>query len=467
MESTILLIVIPLLLGFLSMIFKNGKNTFLYLGIAINVALLFVIKQGEYTIGGFDAPFGINLVLDQLSYIGVILVNTLFFLAVVSNMKQVGKFSTVILTLLAGVNGMLLTGDLFNLFVFLEITSISAYILTTSSKKYTNTFTYLIIGSVGSGIYLLGVIMLYAGYGSLNLADLATKVQASNLNVILPLLLIFVGLSVEAKLVPFNGWVKGIYKNANGLVGSLMAAVVASVTMIVMGRILNSLFIGSEFVNYIILLVAVITLIAGEMSAFNGKTIKEILLFSSIGQSGLITILMVTGLVFPAMLVIVNNAVSKLVMFTIAGEFSPENEDYTNLKGIFNSNKLLGLGFTISSFSLIGLPLFLGFYAKFNSLVGLFEVNYLLPIVLLAVTIIEGAYLIKLNIALWHPGNEGEAVYTTEPTESKGNTIMVATVVLLSIVILSIGLKPELLGDNVKSLNNSNIEYLTDMKGGM
>lgn len=470
MKYTVLLIVLPLLLGFLSMILTGQKKNLLYLGVTLNVALLFIIEKGEYFIGGFDAPYGINLVLDHYSYIGVVLINTLFFLSILSNRKLIDKYSTVVLTLLAGVNGMILTGDLFNLFVFMEITTISAFILSTQSKKYIHTFNYLIVGSIGSGIYLLGVIILYATFGSLNLGDIALKASSANINLLIPLMLIFVGLSVETKLLPFNGWVKGIYSNANGLVGSLLASIIASTGLLVMGRILGLLFVDSTYISFVGLIIALATLIAGEFSAFNSKSIKEILLYSSIGQSGLITILLITGLVFPAMLVIINNAVSKLIMFTVADEISSENLDYSQLKGVFTNNILLGLGFTTASFSLIGLPLFLGFYAKINSLIALFEVNFLLPAVILLITIVEGAYLIKLNVALWHPGVEGESVYTAiESKISKPCILRVLTVVLLSSVILVTGLMPGLLGDKVsdKTLNNSELEYLIDLKGGM
>jgi len=475
MKYTILLIVLPLLFAFLSMIFKNQKKPLLYLGITVNVALLFIISKGTYMIGGFDAPYGINLVLDQYSYIGVILINSLFFLSILSNSKLIGSYSPVYLTLLAGVNGMILTGDLFNLFVFIEITTISAYILTSQSKKYIHTFNYLIIGSIGSGLYLLGVMLLYAGFGSLNLADIAAKSSAAT-GLLLPLLLIFVGLSVETKLVPFNGWVRGIYKNSNGLVGSLLASIVASAALFVMGRVLNSLFATSAFMSNIIILVAVITLMSGEFSAFKGKSIKEILLYSSIGQSGLITLLMVTGLIFPAILLIINNAVSKLVMFSIADKISPENKTYSDLKGSFAQRKILGLGFTVASFSLIGLPLFLGFYAKINSLIGLFDINVLLPLVILLITVVEGAYLIRLNIALWHPGEEGESVYDVKVvTQAESNMGMILTVALLSFVIIITGLKPDLLGNSVLSdhslLNTKTMtttsEFLIDLKGGL
>lgn len=471
MTYSVLLIVLPLLLAFLSMFVKKGKENVLYFGVLLNVLLLFVIEKEIYLIGGFDKSYGITLFLDQYSYIAVILVNVLFLFSIISNHKQIKSYSTVLLTLLAGVNGMLLTGDLFNLFVFLEITTISAYILTTSSKKYVSTFNYIIIGSIGSGIYLLGVIMLYAGFGTLNLEAIASQVASSEMNLMLPLLLIFVGLSVETKLLPFNGWVKGIYKNANGLVGSLMASIVASATLFVMGRVLNSLVIGTDVIANLVMIVAVVTLIAGELSAFKSKSIKEILLYSSIGQSGLITLLMISGLIFPAVLMIINNGISKLIMFSIGHTLSKDDQDYQDIKGVFAKNQLMGLAFTISSFSLIGLPLFLGFYAKINSLIGLFENDMLLAAVILLITIVEGAYLIRLNIALWHPGEEGELVTETElTTKTESSSQLVIATLILSAVIILVGFMPNLLGDKLlddQLLNDTEIEYLTDLKGGM
>jgi len=466
MKYTVLLIVLPLLFAFVSILFKKGKENFLYLGILGNLALLFVIGHGEYAIGGFLKPYGITLVLDQYSQIGVVLINILFFLSIFTHMDKIKGFSTVLLTLLAGLNGLLLTGDLFNLFVFLEITSISAYILTTQSKKYYDTFHYLIVGSVGSGLYLLGTIMLYATYGSLNLSVIGSEIT-SGAAVILPLLLIFVGLSVETKLFPVNGWVKNIYKNANGLVATIMASIVASTSLFVIGRILNELFVGSFF-NTIIIIIAVITMVSGELAAFNGKSIKEILLFSSIGQGGLITLLMITGFIFPAVIIIINNALSKMIMFSIGDFLSPKDSDYSSLKGSFHEHKLLGLAFTTASFSLIGLPLFLGFYAKVNTLIGLFNISMLLPIVVLLITIVEGAYLIRLNISLWHPAEEGHADLPYK-NKNKYDYKIAVTVCLLAAILIIGGLYPEKYGETLtdKPLLNDQYDYLLDMKGGM
>lgn len=469
MNYTVLLIVLPLLFGFLSMVFKSSKRSMLFISAMVNVALIFVLELGTYNIGGFAAPYGINLVLDNWSFIGLVLVNVMFLLSLFANSRRVGDHSPVLLTLLAGVNGMILTGDLFNLFVFIEITTISAYIMSIQSGKYIHTFNYLILGSVGSGLYLLGVILLYGSYGSLNILDISQQAAGNGSALLLPFLLMFVGLTVEVKLFPFNGWVKGIYQNANGLVGSVFASVVASAALFATGRIISTVFYASDLIRALILIVAAVTLISGEFSAFKGKTIREILLYSSVGQSGLVTLLLASGLAFPALLVLLNNAISKMVMFSVTDEISHEDKAYSSLKGAFNSHRILGVGFTTASFSLIGLPLFLGFYAKLNALIGLFEVNMLLPAVILAVTVIEGAYLIRLNIALWHPGHEGESVYELDRKEVSANSGVVAIVALLAIVIVFAGLRPDYLGNRIIS-NQTDPDlitsYMIDMKGG-
>lgn len=469
MNIQILLIVSPLLLAFMAMLVKNTRNLFIYTGMTLNILLLFLIQKGIYSIGGFNAPYGINLVLDQYSLIGVLLINSLFFFSILSNHSLIGHHEPVLLTLLAGVNGMILTGDLFNLFVFIEITTLSVYILTTQSKRYLATFNYLILSSVGSGLYLLGVILLYSGFGSLNLATLAASTSGLGIRLMMPLLLIFTGLSVEIKLLPFNGWVKGVFSHANGLTGSLMASIVASAGLLATGRILMTLFEDAFYVQPLLLGVAIVTLIAGEFSAFKSHTIKDILLYSSVAQSGLITMLMLYGLPFPALLLLINNAVAKLAMFSIGDRIAPEDHTSSHYKGIFLQNRLLGIGFSIVSLSLIGLPFFLGFYAKINSLMVLFDIHAILPALVLFVTVIEGAYLIRLNITLWFPGNEGESHSQPVKDATTPPMGMAITIVVVSVFILVAGLKPELMGHSIQGDHmpvQDASEYLIDLKGG-
>jgi multicomponent Na+:H+ antiporter subunit D len=453
--NPVLLIVIPLLLAFISVLLKQFKNQILYLALLTNVALLFMLERGTVLIGSFNIPYGITLVLDQYSLIGVSLVNMFFLLAVIMNYKKIDKHAIVLQVLLAGLNGMILTGDLFNLFVFIEVTTISLFILTTLDKKYVATLNYIIAGAIGSGIYLVGVMLLYTMNGSLNFSEISQGTVT-----FLPVLLIFIGLSVELKLAPLNGWVKGVLKDANGLVGTMILSVVSTAALLVLGRLASGLF-GLETIKTVVISISVLTLVVGEFSAYRSDSIKSILLYSSIGQAGLIVVLLVNGLVFPAIILMINNGIAKLVMFTIADELP---SDY---RGMFSGRKVLGLTFTISSLSLIGLPLFLGFYGKLNALIGLFEISVFLPLVVLLVTIIEGAYLLRLNITLWHPGEEGQVMTTSLPKEKPSISLAFVSLVL-SVVILLVGIVPNLLGDKLidQPLLDDRVDYMIDMKGG-
>lgn len=470
MTSPVLLIVIPLLMAFITLLIKSYKSEVLLLTAFANVVILATLTKGITAIGGFDAPFGISLVLDHYALVGLILINVLFFFTVISHKSQIDPYQTVLLTLLAGLNGMLLTGDLFNLFVFMEITAISLYVMTTQSKKLETTFHYLILGTVGSSLYLLGVILLYSRFGSLNMMHLASLQTAGSLSLLLPLLLVFIGLSVEAKMMPFNSWVKGIYQNANALVGSLMASVVATVVLLVMGRILMTFYEQGSLIANTVLAIAIITLLAGELSAYKSTTIKDLLLNSSIGQSGLMVLLLLSGMTFPALLLLINNAVAKWTMFSIADVLAPNNEAIANIKGRFHAHRLLGLAFTISSLSLIGLPLFLGFYGKLNALMGLMALNMTLPLVVLFVTLIEGAYIMRLLMVMWHAGSEGETI-TEMPKASTttGRGPLTAVVLLLSLSLVLSGVLPSFLGEWLTDdtlPGDQNTSYLIHIKGG-
>jgi formate hydrogenlyase subunit 3/multisubunit Na+/H+ antiporter MnhD subunit len=135
MNQQILLIALPLLLSFLSLMIKNKAKELLYLAAILNVAILTIVNKGVTVIGGFEAPFGITLVVDNYSYIGIWIVNVLFLMTLIISKDSIKNYASVLLVAMAGLNGMILTGDIFNLFVFLEITSIKAYILASKNDN--------------------------------------------------------------------------------------------------------------------------------------------------------------------------------------------------------------------------------------------------------------------------------------------------------------------------------------------
>lgn len=479
MISPILLIAIPLLIAFLSIIFKKIEKSFLRLAIIANLVCLFLIEKGDYFIGGFKPPFGINLVLDDYSLLGVIVINVAFAISIMISSNSIGKYSTVLLISLAGLNGMILTGDLFNLFVFLEIGAIAAYVLSSMAKKYKYSFNYLIIGTLGSGLYLFGIIILYSIFGSLNMGDIANKVALSSINpkvILLPVMLIFTGLAVEAKLLPFNGWVKGVLGNANGLVGSIFAASYSGAILIVIGRIFNDVLIIPDNLRTVFVVIGVSTLILGELAAFSKNNLRDILLFSSIAQSGLAVTLFIYNLSFLGIIVVLSNVASKVVMFSIAGNIYEDTgtDNLDELGGIFSKYKLVGFGFTIAGMSIIGLPLFYGFFVKINVLVSLFKLNNLwLPALILLVSIVEGAYYIRILVKLWNSGDEGivsDSKYNTD--KSLNNPVKLGLIsILVGAFLIVSGIFPDVAFEKAKiasdSLDNAIPSYNFHLTGGM
>jgi len=470
MINPVFMIAIPLGLAFISLIFKKAAKWILLAGASINVIMLFFLEMGSVAIGGFNKLHAINLSLGWYSYTGIILVSVLFLAIVIVSFDKIEKYGTVLLTALAGISGMILTSDIFNLFVFMEITAISAYILSMKGKKPRHSFNYLVIGAVGSVLYLLGTVLLYNQTGFLGMSGIqlmADKINPSYLY--LPFFLLFAGLAVEAKLIPFSGWVKGVLGNADSLTGALFAAVYSGAILFVMGKIFL-MFSNAEALRTVIVIIGLVTFAFGEAAAFRQKKMRRILLFSSIGQSGLAIALLALGLTFPAVLVIINNAVAKMIMFTVAGKLNEtyETDDYTNLTGVFYSNKLIGVAFSISALSLIGLPLFLGFYAKLNVLTSLFNGgNWFIPVIILVFAIVEGAYFIRLLISLWAPGKEGEYadVKHAAGTHKLFKPINVVLIFILSLVILAAGLFPDFVGKTITS--GDDVQFsMSQLKGG-
>lgn len=466
MINPVLLIAIPLLFAFLSVMFKKADKGFLILGVLFNLISVFFLKETEVIIGGWKPPFGINLVADQYSIFGLIILNIVFAFSVVSSLPSVKKYSTLLLVSLASLNGMLLTGDLFNLFVFLEISSISAYIMSTMTKKYKGTFNYIILGALGSNLYLLGIIFLYSTVGTLNMSDMASKLHLVNNNVLLlSITFIFAGFAVEAKLIPFNGWVKGVYGNANDLNGGIFASAYATAAIMVFGRLFTNVFTLDGTLKTILLAVTVSTFIFGEIAAFSQKNIRSTLAFSSVGQAGLIATLFLAGITGGAMMQVANNAFAKLVMFTIAGAMYvyTGTDNVEKLQGLFKKHKLIGFGFSIAALSLVGLPIFYGFYVKIFALTNLFKINsYWLPAFILFSSLIEGIYYIRMLVKLWNPGEEGKESkdeYTTKL--SLENTFAYAVLaVVIGLFIIYVSINPELITQGISN-------YLSNIPGGM
>lgn len=471
--NPILLIAIPLALAFLSILSKPMSKYMLVGASLLNVLFAVMLRQGVYMIGGFKAPYGITLVVDDYSFYGTLFLNVLFALVLLLAYEHIGKLSSILLVSLAALNGMLLTGDLFNLFVFLEIASIGAYMIVASTKKYLSVFNYLIMATVGSSLYLLGIVILYAQYGTLNMAEMSMRMNGSLISGV-PLIFIFIGLGVESKLVPMNGWVKGVLKDANPLTGPMIASIYAGVMLMVFGRVFGDVLALNSSLRLAFSIIAAVTVIAGEASAFSGKKVREILLYSSVAQSGVAVLLFINGITAGAMMVVLGNVIVKFVLFVLAGHMAGSGTDEVEvLRGIFKKNPLNGLAFSISSLSLMGLPMFFGFAVKMNVLMNLFEAGlWWIPALILLASLVEGAYLIRMLVVLWNPGGEGElSSSAADSTLSYSITRPVCiTALLIALSLVVLGFAPSQVVDRAseaaKDFGNNAVHMTITEKGG-
>ncbi|MFK5883242.1 MAG: proton-conducting transporter membrane subunit [Candidatus Izemoplasma sp.] len=434
--SAVLLIAIPLIAAFISILNKKTAP-YILLGVTLfNILSLPFYDLGQITIGGFEAPYGISLILDSYSILALYVVNIAFLIVIVTSTDKVKKVATVLLVALAGLNGLLLTGDLFNLFVFIEVSGIAAYLISTTNKKYLETFNYLVIGVVGSSLYLLGLIILYAMTGTLNMVDVGVQITALNISatdLAFPFLLMFIGLGVEAKLLPFNAWVKGILGNSNKLVGPMIASVYAGAIGFVFGRVISSVFVISDELEIILSVILIVGIIAGEAMAFASSKMREVLLYSSIAQASLVIMLFVVGVTGWATMMLVANVVTKFILFAIATHTSDElkTDELDDLEGIFINNKVIGVSFTIAALSISGLPLFFGFVVKMNMLTDVFAGDgRLFAAVILITSVVEGVYFVRMLIKLWYTEKD------TTPTINYSFKLKYIVVVLAALLIV-------------------------------
>ncbi|MEE8130093.1 MAG: proton-conducting transporter membrane subunit, partial [Vicinamibacterales bacterium] len=216
------------------------------------MALGVVLDSGpwHYRLGGWAPPWGIEYVVDPLGGGMAVLVALLATLVAIYagphlralSLRRTAVFDSLLLLLTSGLLGITLTGDLFNLYVFLEISSLAAYALLASGgeRAVVATFRYLLIGTIAASFYLLGLGYLYALTGTVNMADLAMRLPAvgGGSAVTVGMVLIVVGLAIKMAVFPLHGWVPDAYTYAPPPVTMFIASVMSKVSAYVLLRVL-------------------------------------------------------------------------------------------------------------------------------------------------------------------------------------------------------------------------------------
>ena len=395
-------------------------GTLISLGLAVS-GLVHILQHGSitYELGGWPPPVGIEFVLDHLSAFMVLVITGVGFILLafpaqpgfMTSEKEGVPLYAVVLMLMAGLCGVVLSSDLFNLYVFLEISSLATYALVSlgGGRAAMSSFRYLIMATIGGSFYLLGVGFVYFSIGTLNMADVLQHLPAvyDSPAVIGGVALIITGICLKMALFPLHTWLPDAHSYAPPIVAAFLAAVQIEVSAYIIIRVLLNVFTPALMtemlpVTTIIGWAAAGGIIAASVMAIAQKDFKRMLAYSTVGQIAYVGLGI--GLANPmgitsALLHIMAHALMKSCLFLIAGGVYHKT-------GIKNINGYKGLGrkmpwtmaaFTVSALAMIGIPPTAGFFSKWYLLLGSLDAgNWAFTGVILVSSLLNAVYFFRI-----------------------------------------------------------------------
>ncbi len=406
-----------------------------FLSFLISISLLNTVMVSgriSYWLGGWEPPWGIEYVVDYLSGFVLVIVSFIAFVVSVYAKRSVEMeiegskippFYSIYMLFVTGLMGIIITGDLFNLYVFIEISALSGYVLVAVGRKrdaLIASYNYLVLGTIAATFILLGIGYLYMVTGTLNMADLRVRLpMLYDSKVVLTAFAFFtVGLSLKLALFPLHIWLPNVYTHAPSAVSALMAATSTKVAAYVLLRITFTVF-TVEFalravpVTKIFLFLSAIAIIAGSVLAIAQTNIKRMLAYSSVGQIGYIVLgvalanqLAMTG----SLLHLLNHALMKGTLFLAVGAvvYKTGIEDISGLKGMGKKMPFTMAAFTVGALSMIGIPLTVGFVSKWYLALGALKAGmwFFIPIILLS-SLLTAVYFLRIIEGIYfHQGSE-------------------------------------------------------------
>ncbi|WP_136717891.1 monovalent cation/H+ antiporter subunit D family protein [Halorientalis salina] len=370
----------------------------------------------EYVVGGFEVPYGIELVIDGLSASMIVLIATVA-LGVLAYAHAAGPrsnpFYGTYLLLVAGLTGVCITGDVFNMYVFLEITGLAAYALVASGRSGRSAVAalkYLIVGTVGASLFLLGVGYAYIATGTLNMADLAAKLAAVGYTSTLvqtAFAFVVIGLFIKVAVFPLHTWQPEAYAGAPDSVSAFIAALVSTVGAYALARMILSVFTvdflaANPLARDLLVAGAMVSIVAGSALAVAQTEIKRMLAYSSVSQFGLVlAALSVTNrtALIGAAVHLVGHAIMKGGLFLTAGLVATGTGARTvdGYEGLSDRMPIAAGAFAVLALAMVGVPPMVGFAGKWYIALGAIEAQiWPLAVVILASTLLTLAYFARL-----------------------------------------------------------------------
>jgi multicomponent Na+:H+ antiporter subunit D len=410
-------VVLPLLLAPVCVLLRGAQPAWFtaltasWAAFGIAVSLLLDVLAGgpiSYAMGGWSAPWGIELRVDAANAFVLCIVAGIGAVVMIFARKSVERevgnsraylFYAAYLLCLSGLLGVAITGDAFNLFVFLEISSLSTYLLISLGKDRRALYAayqYLILGTIGATFYLIGVGLLYQVTGTLNMVDLGQRLDGLEevRGVRVAFAFLTVGISLKLALFPLHLWLPNAYTYAPSAVSSFLAATATKVAIYVLLRVYFTIF-GYEFsfeimeLGVILMVLAVLAMFIASIVAIFQEDVKRMLAYSSVAQVGY----MILGIGFASvagvaagMLHLFNHALMKGALFLALGciYYRIASVHIDDFAGLAKRMPWTMAAFVGGALSLIGVPLTAGFISKWYLVQAALELD-IWPVAILIV----------------------------------------------------------------------------------
>ena len=440
----VLIVAVPLICAPLCLLIRRTFPVWLLtiaactFSLAGTVEILTAALHGEvlrYDLGGWRPPWGIAYLVTAANASVALLVSLIFTGVAVYARHSIPRelaggrsdvFFALFLLLLSGSSGVVLTNDLFNIFVFLEIASLSSYALVACSpggRAPLAAFRYLIIGSLGASFFLLGIGFLYAMTGTLNLDDMSARLPSiiETRTGLAAFAFITAGLMLKIALFPLHTWLPDAYTEAPSAVSALLAGTSSKVSLYLLLILLFRLF-GVHLTTHILpfdtilMILSSAAIVFGAVTAMGQKNVKRMMAYSSISQIGFIGLGIATASVAgitAAFIYLFSHALIKTGLFLALGcvIYHSGSSTFHSFAGIGRRMPWTAAAVVAGGLSLVGVPLTSGFISKWHLIGALFEARqwFLIGLVL-AGSLLTLVYVWRLIECIYRNGTPEKTV---------------------------------------------------------
>lgn len=364
-------------------------------------------------VGGFIPGIAIPIVSDTLT--AVMLIVTSFTTAIVlwfavrTGEASMTFFTPLVGILIAGVNGALLTGDLFNLFVFIEVMLLPSYALLAMTGTWRRLGVgrlFLVVNLVTSAIFLIGIALLYASAGAVNIAALSGATDG-NSRAAIGAGVVLLALLIKAGAVPVHGWLPRAYPATSGMVMALFAGLHSKVALYAIYRIYAVVFDGDQAWLPLLLAVALATILLGSWASFAGNTIRRVLSFQLVASVGytLLGVALSTALALAAGLFYMLQSIltmGTLILAAGAVERTYGTNHLVRLSNLLRREKALAWIVGLGLFSLVGFPPSSGFWGKVGLVLAAAQAKPIVAVTIIGVIIVASIVSLMALQHLWH-----------------------------------------------------------------